>query len=168
MSDKNRISATVSSEDIAAVTAAASTIEAKLPFLVSLDAGEARELPRLGPKTLGFDEQCETYMAKHPEFVPAFVDLEEVKKDRALRTQLSTVARTLSLLAQRTEDTLAVVSHEIYNADLAFYQNVKQAAKRGVVDAQTVYNVLSDRFPGRSSAKAATNGSAKTALASAS
>lgn len=34
-------------------------------------------------------------------------------------------------------------------ADLAFYQNVKQAAKRGVAGATTIYDDLKERFPGR-------------------
>ena len=161
MSDHNRISATLSSEDRAAVLAAVATIKSKLPFLISLEPGEIRELPRLGPKTLSFDEGCTSYMEKHPELVPAFIDVNEVTKDRALRMQIADIVRSLSSLAQDAEDTLAVISHEIYNADLAFYQNVKQAGKRGVLSAQSAHAVLSARFPGRSSAAAAA-GSAKT------
>jgi len=165
MSDHNRISATLSSEDVAAVQAAADTIKGKLPFLLSLEPGESRELPKLGPRTLSFDERCTTYMEKHPELVPAFIDTNEVNKDRALRTQLADVSRVLTTLAQDTEDTLAVVSHEIYNADLAFYQNVKQAAKRGILSAQSVFEDLSQRFPGRGSVKEAPGNATTTTAA---
>jgi len=163
MSELNRVSATLSSDDIAAIMAAAATIKSKLPFLLSLEAGESRELPKLGPRTLSFDERCTTYMEKHPELIPAFIDVAEVNKDRALRTQLADVSRMISMLAQSTEDTLAVVSHEIYNADLAFYQNVRQGAKRGILNAQTIFADLSERFPGRGAIKAA-----KASLAAAS
>lgn len=168
MADHNRISATVSSEDRAAVMAAVATIKSKLPFLLSLEPGEIKELPRVGPKTLAFDEGCASYMEKHPELIPAYLEVDEVAKDRALRLQIADIVRTLGSLAQDAEDTLAVVSHEIYNADLAFYQNVKQAAKRGVLSAQSAYAVLSERFPGRTSAAAASkNASAKAPVGAA-
>jgi len=155
MADHNRVSATLSSEDIAAVVAALNTINSKLPFLLSLEPGESRELPKIGPRTLSFDERCTTYMEKNPELIPAFIDPKEVTKDRVARTQLADISRMFTTLAQNTEDTLAVISHEIYNADLAFYQNVKQAAKRGVLSAQSIYTDLSERFPGRGSRSAA-------------
>lgn len=166
MPDHNRISATLSAEDREAVLASVATIRSKLPFLLSLEPGEIRELPRVGPKTLAFDEGCVSYMAENPELIPAYIDPNEVAKDRALRTQIADIVRSLGSLAQDSEDTLAVISHEIYNADLAFYQNVKQAAKRGVLSAQSAYTVLSERFPGRPSTSAAkTTTDAKTTTA---
>ncbi|MFT3782430.1 MAG: hypothetical protein QM790_10490 [Nibricoccus sp.] len=168
MADHNRISATLSSEDRAAVLAAVDTIKSKLPFLLSLEPGEIRELPRLGPKTLNFDEGCTSYMEKHPELVPAFIDVKEVNKDRLLRAQIADIVRSLSTLAQDAEDTLAVIAHEVYNADLAFYQNVKQAAKRGILSAQSAYADLSERFPGRGNPGAGTEANAdKKTLAAA-
>jgi hypothetical protein len=154
MPDTNRISAALSAGDLTALSTAIATIKKTLPFLVSLSPGESRELPKLGPKTLGFDERCASYMDKEPSLVPAFIDLAEVAKDRALRAQLAEVVRDLSSVSSSAEDTLAIVSHEIYSADLAFYQNVRQAAKRGILNAQTIYEDLSTRFPGRPSAAA--------------
>lgn len=162
MADHNRISASVTADDLAAITAAIETIKSKLPFLISLEPGEIRELPKIGPKTLAFDEGCRDFMLRHPELVPAYIDVAEADKDRALREQMSDVVRTLGTLSQNAEDTLAVISHEIYNADLAFYNNVKQAAKRGVLSAQSVYEVLSVRFPGRSGAKSASTTATQT------
>jgi|APTNR8051073442_1049403.scaffolds.fasta_scaffold02011_14 hypothetical protein len=58
-------------------------------------------------------------MASRADLVPSFLDTAEMAKDRKLV------------------------------ADLAFYQNVRQAAKRGVSGADTIYNDLKERFPGR-------------------
>jgi hypothetical protein len=33
-------------------------------------------------------------------------------------------------------------------AELAFYQNVRQAAKRGISGAQPIFDDLKERFPG--------------------
>jgi hypothetical protein len=40
------------------------------------------------------------------------------------------------------------VNSELMMADLSFYQNVRQAAKRGRPGADTIYNDLRVRFPG--------------------
>jgi hypothetical protein len=155
MPDSNRISASVTDEDRAAILAAIATIKAKLPFLLSLSPQESREMPRLGAKSMGFDESCATYMNSNPTLVPAFVDVKEVEKDRALRSGLADIVRELSSLGDSAVDTLAVISHELYMADLAFYNNTRQAAKHGIVQAQSVYAALSPRFPGRPTAKLA-------------
>ena len=45
-----------------------------------------------------------------------------------------------------------VVNSELWMADLAYYQNVRQAAKRGIAGAQAIYDDLKKRFPGRGGA----------------
>jgi hypothetical protein len=61
---------------------------------------------------------------------------------------LSDVVRELNLLTQAVDDSTTIVGHEIYMAELAFYQNVRQAAKRGVAGAQAIFDDLKTRFPG--------------------
>jgi hypothetical protein len=148
MSSDNRISAVLSDEDVAAVQGALATIRGVLPFLVTLAAQDRQALPRLGPKSVGFDEKCVTYMANRAQFVPGFVDLAEVQKDRALRTQLQRFAAELQTLAASVDDTLQLVSSEVWMADLAYYQSAREAAHRGREGAQDVYDDLRQRFPG--------------------
>lgn len=148
MSSDNRISAVLSDEDVAAVQAAVGAIRAKLPFLVTLSAQERKELAKMGPKSVGFDEKCATYMGNRPEFVPGFVDPAEVLKDRTLRAQLLRFAAELETLAGSVDDTLHLVSSEVWMADLAYYQSVREAAHRGRDGAQNIYEDLRHRFPG--------------------
>jgi hypothetical protein len=160
MSIDNRISATISAADKTTIQTAIQTIRTKLPFLVNLTLAERKELPKMGDKTLAFDEKCAGYMAAHPELVPSFVIPAEVTKDRALRVDLNDIAREIGQLFEGVEDTLMLASSEAYMADLSFYQNVRHAAQRGVVGADTIYNDLNQRFPGRPP-KAATTPTAK-------
>lgn len=148
MSSDNRISAVLSDEDVAAVQAAVAAIRAKLPFLVTLSAQERKELPKMGPKSVGFDEKCVTYMANRAEFVPGFVDPAEVLKDRTLRAQLLRFAAELQTLTDSVDDTLQLVSSEVWMADLAYYQSVREAAHRGRDGAQNIYDDLRRRWPG--------------------
>ena len=148
MSSDNRISAVLSDEDVAAVQAAVGAIRAKLPFLVTLSTQERKELPRMGPKSIGFDEKCSTYMGNRAEFIPGFVDPAEVLKDRTLRAQLLRFAAELQTLADSVDDTLQLVSSEVWMADLAYYQRVREAAHRGRDGAQNIYDDLRRRVPG--------------------
>lgn len=155
MSNDNRISAVLSDEDVAAVQGALATIRGALPFLATLSAQERKELPRLGAKSVGFDEKCVTYMANRAQFMPGFVDLAEVQKDRSLRAQLLRFAAELQTLAASVDDTVQLVSSEVWMADLAYYQSVREAAHRGRDGAQDVYDDLRQRFPGPRGTRAA-------------
>ena len=145
----NRISATLLPADKAAILAAIDIIRTKLPFLVNLTAEERRTLPKMSDKTIAFDEKCASYMGAHPDLIPNYVNVVEVAKDRALRVALLDVFQQLSQLVEGLDDTMMLAASEAYTADLAFYQNVRQAAQRGVVGADTIYTDLKQRFPGR-------------------
>jgi hypothetical protein len=150
MSSDNRISAALAAADLATIKTKINEIRALLPFLISLPPAEREEMPKLGDKTLAFDEKCQTYMTNNPSLVPGFVTLTEVDKDRALRDALLEVLRELAPLLQAVTDTALLCGSETYMADLAFYQNVRQAARRGVTGTQAIFDDLRMRFPGAS------------------
>jgi hypothetical protein len=77
-----------------------------------------------------------------------FVDLAEVQKDRAPRGQLLRFAAELETLAGSVDDTVQLVASEVWMADLAYYQSVREAAHRGRDGAQDVFGDLRQRFPG--------------------
>ncbi len=161
MTNDNRVSATILAADITAILAAFTTIRTKLPFLIQVGAQERIELPKLGEKTLGFHEKCTTYMASNPEFIPPFVTPAEVAKDIALRDQFHQFLPQLIELYNLITGTEMVVGSEIYMADLAYYQSVREAARRGRPGAEAIYNDLQTRFPGAPKA-AATPAAKKT------
>jgi hypothetical protein len=67
----------------------------------------------LGEKSVGFDEKCAAYMTSNPEFIPGYIDPDEVLKDRALRGQIAKFLPQLELLAAKLEDTYDVVGNEM-------------------------------------------------------
>lgn len=154
MPDNNRISAEITEANKTLILQKIAEIRALLPFLVSLTPDERQTLPKLGERTLAFDQKCQTYMTQNPTLVPSFVIVAEVDKDRSLRLPLRDILRELNALTDAGNDSDLLLGSEIYNADLAFYQNVRQAAKRGVANAQTVFDDLKNRFPGSSATPA--------------
>jgi hypothetical protein len=154
MPNDNRISATLSAADKTAILDAIQTIQDKLPFLINLTKHERMTLPKMSDKTMAFDAKCASYMASNPALVPGFVDLAEVAKDRALALQLFDILNELRPLCEAVDDTAMIVNSEVWMADLSFYQNARQAAKRGVLGADSIYDDLAQRFPGRPQAPA--------------
>ena len=157
MPDDNRISAQLTDTDKQAVLDAITTIRNSLPWLLNLTPDERIALPKMSDGSLAFDEKCQNYMGSLPSLVPGFVDVAEVAKDRLLRAQLGDIDRELSALTRALEDTLMIASSELWMADLSFYQSVRQAAKRGVPNAQTAYDDLAARFPGNPKTKTPAN-----------
>ena len=148
MPDYNRISAELIDQDIAELRALVTAARSKLPFLIGLTTQERKELAKLGEKTVGFDEKIQAYMLTNPEFQPGFVDPAEVRKDRLLRTRFMSFFPDFMTLAEHMEDTMTILGNEILMADLAYYQSVREAARRGVPGAQQIYDDLRTRFPG--------------------
>ena len=50
--DPNLISATLSTEDIAAINGAIETLNQKLPFLIDLTSDQCRSIPKLGARAI--------------------------------------------------------------------------------------------------------------------
>lgn len=150
MASDNRISITITPTKKAAILAAVAALKTELAgIIINLTAEERQALPKIGDKTLAFDEKCKLYMAQRPDLVPGFVDMAEMAKDRALIADLLPVLTELAPICEGLEDTVSLSYTDIYMSDLSFYQNVKQASKRGASGTDTIYNDLKSRFPGR-------------------
>lgn len=150
MASDNRISIDITAAQKAAIVSAVGALNTALDgILINLSADEKQSLPRIGDNTLAFDEKCAAYMASRADLVPSFLNTAEMAKDRKLVADLLPCFRELAPLCEGLEDTIMLANSDNMMGDLAFYQNVRQAAKRGVVGADTIYNDLKTRFPGR-------------------
>jgi hypothetical protein len=52
------------------------------------------------------------------------------------------------------DDTLMILSSDIYHSCIAYYRNVKLEADQNVNGAKTIYDDLSAQFPGRPTTQA--------------
>jgi hypothetical protein len=151
MANDNKISASISAQDMTDILAAFATIKAKLPFLRNLTKQERISMPTVGTERGGMMETFDMEMGLHADLIPAFVDVPELEIDRALYTQLDTIKACAREICEGVEDTQQVVGSDIYLAYLSFYNSVKQAAKRAIVGADSIYQNLRRFFPrGRS------------------
>jgi len=154
MASDNRISLEITAAQKTAIVNAVTALKTALQgIIINLTKEERQALPKIGDKTLAFDEKCKAYMAARPELVPSFLDMAELTKDRKVIEDLLPCLRELAPLCEGLEDTITLAYSDVYVADLAFHQNVKQAAKRGIPGTDTIYDDLKTRFPGRPKAE---------------
>lgn len=146
MTNDNKISAAISAQDKADILAAFATIKTKLPFLINLSPEERRNMPGIGTARGGMKATFEMQMAAHADLVPSYVDTAELAKDSALWTDLEEIAACAHEVCEGIEDTKQAVGNDLYLAYLSFYNNVSQAAKRGVAGINTVYEDLRRYF----------------------
>ncbi|WP_139559623.1 hypothetical protein [Methylotetracoccus oryzae] len=139
---------TLTEQEVAEIVTMLEALKAKFDFLITLTAQERRQLPKLGERSIGFEEKCAQHMASHPEFLPGFVALDEINLERTLRGQLMRCFAPLQALSSAMEDTLMAVGSDIWLADLAFYHSAQDAARRKLPGAEAICNDLSSRFPG--------------------
>jgi hypothetical protein len=152
MASDNRISLEITPAQKTAIVNAVTALKTALDGItINLTKDERQTLPKIGDKTIAFDEKCAAYMAARPELVPSFLDV--ATKDRALIADLLPCLREIAPICEGLEDTITLAYSDVYVADLAFHQNVKQAAKRGVPGTDTIYDDLKTRFPGRPKAE---------------
>ena len=154
MASDNRISLDITAAQKTAIVDAVTALKTALQGItINLTKEERQSLPKVGDKTLAFDEKCKAYMASRPELIPGFIDMAELAKDRKLVADLLPCLQEIAPIAEALEDTVSLAYTDIYIADLAFHANVKQAAKRGVPGTDTIYDDLKARFPGRPKAE---------------
>ena len=145
----NRVQMVVPSEKVDTASQKIAEIDALFPGTLSLTADERRGGMKLGEKSLSFVSKGVEFMQRSPEFTPAYVDTPEAIRDFEAAKNLFAVGRQLQILADKINDTATQAGMEAMAAVMAYYNNVKQASKQGVVGARTVYDDLSVRFPGR-------------------
>ncbi|MBE9008199.1 hypothetical protein IQ259_24830 [Fortiea sp. LEGE XX443] len=139
------ITASLTPEDIQEIKAAFATIQAKLPFLVTLSAEERRSLFKMGDKRLAFVNTSLIAAQSNREILPASFDLDEFIRDYQLATTLTELLIGLRQLTEQVDDTLMAVGSEAMGSSLTVYDYVKTAAKK-TPGLKTIAQQMGDRF----------------------
>ena len=156
MTQQNLVSFSIPDADMAEITAAITTLRAKLlPALKVLKPEEKGELAKMGDKTLAFVQKSLEHCTANPELTPAFMDAKEFATDvRAVET-LRTIHAPMAQITEALNDTMTMAGSDAYTAALMFYNSVQLARKSNIAKAGTIFDDLSTRFPGRQKARQA-------------
>ena len=148
MSNENKISIIVSVQTIQDALQAINTLKGQLTGLVTLTPDERRTYLKMGDKSLAFVQKAQEYAGLHPELVPSFVDVAEMKKDIDAVMALQTIYRALNEIHSALDDSILLAGSEAFMAALTFYNAAKSAAKSNVQGAKAIADDLGARFPG--------------------
>jgi hypothetical protein len=139
------ISVALAQADIDAIKAAINTINSKLPFLVTLDATERKNLFKLGPKSADFVSDASAAAASFPNVLPSSFDRNEYSKDTSLFKSLGDIKLLLDSLCEKVDNTYVAVGSEAMQASLEVYAYV-QTAKDRTPGLSSVADKLKERF----------------------
>lgn len=150
MPQENRVSIILKPEDLKKVLDALVVVNTTLkPYLIALTPAERQELPKMSDGTVPFVKKSLEYAQTNAAFVPAYIDVNELKTDLNAVEALSQIFRPVAQLNLNLEDTITLSGSEAYVASLAFYNSVKQAAKMNVPGAKAIADDLRMRFGGQ-------------------
>jgi hypothetical protein len=156
MPQQNSIAVKIPEAELAEIRGAIGVLKAKLaPHLASLSAQDRHELPKMGDKTVAFVQKAYEYGSRNRELAPAYLDLEAMETDLRAVELLRELSQGISPLCEALDDSLTLSGSEAYQGALLFYGAVKGAAKAKAPKAESVYQELSNRFPGGAAKKKA-------------
>jgi len=158
MTQQNNIAVEIPAETMQRITDGIARLQADLaPFMVSLTPDQKMGMAKMGDATVAFVNKAITYTESNPEFVPSFLNVHDMVVDGNVVSLLAPVSKIISQISANLEDTLTLSGSEAYIAALIYYNAVKAAAKNSIPGAKTIYEDLSQRFPGRRKTRRSTN-----------
>jgi hypothetical protein len=151
---EDSISFTISPEDLQAVKDMIASINELLePYLITLS-------PEERDKLLEMSEECEPFVAKvmdyavtNPEFLPPFVQIEDVKKDWHDSSSFLSIFRSIQKLESNLSDTVRVISSDAFETALNYFRCVKIAANMDVPNSQIICDDLNNTLEGKENNK---------------
>jgi len=142
----NRVNATMTAAQVAAVKTAIQTISTNMPFLVGLTVEERISLPKINVVNKAFAEDAINAVVNNAGSVPSYLNPIQMQNDLQLFTQLDELTTLLRQVLEKAEDTQILAGSEAYIGALTGYKLFGAAADAGVAGADTIYAALRQRF----------------------
>lgn len=121
-------------------------MQALLPFLVNLSKTEKRKGLKLGKKSEKFFFDILKLTDLSPQYVPAYININEYNKDFDLFLNLQRLEVRLKQLIEAVADTRVAAGQECMGPALAIYQNVKNATRSNAPGSDSSMNDLKPYF----------------------
>lgn len=142
----NRINTTLSAAQITGIKSAIQNIYTNMPFLLGLTVEERIALPKINVANKAFAEDAIYAISNNAEMLPSYLDVEAIKTDLQLFTQLDELAGLVRQLLEKIEDTQILAGSEAYVSALTGYKLFAAAASAGIPGSDAIYDGLKARF----------------------
>lgn len=147
MTTPNRISASISTEQVATLQSKISEVKDALPFLIDLSPEERHALPKMGDKSRAFVSRCVQIAQQDDSFLPKKFIVAEFAEDYALSEALEPIRQELAKLLELVEDTQLLAGSEAYLAALEVYHSAQRTGQGSGLD--DIIDQVSQRFTRR-------------------
>jgi hypothetical protein len=147
--DGNRVSATLTEQQLKEARSLFEKLNELFPFFVGLTKEERNNIPKISVSNRQFVADAITASQNNLELMPAFVNVEELKKDLTLYDQLDDVIILAQKLMSKLLDTQMLAGSEAYTSALVAYRVIQTAAGAGRPGASAAYEMLRERFSGQ-------------------
>ena len=122
------------------------------PFYITLSDNQKRQLVKAGGGSQAFLEKSIDYAKTNPDFLPRFVDEQELNNDFLAYRAIREVERNLLRLVAEINDLSIDSGSDTFIALLAYYNSAKRAAAMGNSEAKAIVEDLGSRFNNGASA----------------
>jgi hypothetical protein len=158
MSQQNQVAVKIADADLQNITKLITDLQAAIaPYVITLTAEDRKSLLKMSDKSVAFVNKNLGYTTTNPEFIPPYLSVPDFQTDADAVNQLHPLFKEIKQIADNLDDTIMLSGSEAYTGALLYYNSVKQAIKGNVPNTKTIYDDLSQRYPGRSSVTVTNN-----------
>ena len=155
MSQQNLVAVNIPAAELQNISKLITDLQTALaPYVITLSADDRKSLLKMSDKSVAFVNKTLDYTGTNPEFVPPYLSVSDMQVDVAAVNQLQPLLNQLNQIADNIDDTVMLSGSEAFTGALLYYNSIKQAMKGHVPNAKTIYDDLSQRYPGRTPAPA--------------
>jgi len=108
----------------------------------ALSDSERRRMLGSGVRRYGFIDKTSDIAEDNPDFVPPFLDVEQLKKYIRDIENLRNLSVTLRQLSRLNSDLFLIISDEAFRLALMYYNSVRDASRRRVQGADAIFQTL--------------------------
>jgi hypothetical protein len=141
---QNLVDIDLSADDLTAIDAALTALEAGFSRLLALTPDQRQQLTKMGDKSEAFCRKADAVFGENLPILPANFDLPAYRRDLVLLDALRPRLARLSKLSQRGEDTRMAVSSDLMSNALEGYAVLKVTGKGQGLDE--LRKMLATRF----------------------
>jgi hypothetical protein len=145
----NRVSVTLTDQQLSDVRTAFKTITGLMPFLTGLTPEERQAIPKINDSNKTFTEDAIVSAVNNADLLPGYFSSAEMQNDLTLYKQLDEFSLLASQLSEKIDDTRMIAGSEAYINALTMYRLMEAASKAGVPGSDAVYDLLKQRFAGQ-------------------
>jgi len=132
---QNRISLSISAEEMHDVDIAIGMMEQRLTTLIGLTPDERRALTKMGDKSEAFCRQAVVVLTENAHVLPRNFSVDEYRSDLAMLDALRPRLARLQRLYERMADSEMALGSDLMVASLEGYAHLKVAGKGDGLDA---------------------------------